>query len=46
MMNTSGPGTDEMANKLLGIERRQVGQLVGSILMGARYDRKGRRVQG
>jgi len=46
MMNTSGPGTDEMANKLAGIERRQAGQLVGSILMGARYDRKGRRVKG
>lgn len=46
MMNTSGPGTDEMANKLAGIERRQAGQLVGAILKGARYDRKGRRVKG
>jgi len=45
MMNTPGPGTDEMANKLAGIERRQAGQLVGAILKGARYDRKGRRIK-
>ena len=40
MSQTPGPGTDEMANKLAGIERRQVGQLVGSILQGRRYDNK------
>jgi len=44
MSNTSGPGTDEMANKLAGIERRQAGQLVGAILKGARYNSKGKRV--
>jgi hypothetical protein len=43
MSNTSGPGTDAMANKLAGIERRQAGQLVGAILKGAKYDAKGRR---
>jgi hypothetical protein len=45
MSQTPGPGTDEMANKLAGIERRQAGQLVGAILMGARYDRKGKRTK-
>ena len=44
MSNTSGPGTDAMANKLAGIERRQAGQLVGAILKGARYNSKGKRV--
>ena len=44
MSQTSGPGTDAMANKLAGIERRQVGQLVGAILKGARYNSKGKRV--
>lgn len=44
MSNTSGPGTDAMANKLAGIERRQAGQLAGAILKGARYDSKGKRV--
>ena len=44
MSQTPGPGTDAMANKLAGIERRQAGQLVGAILKGARYDKKGRRV--
>lgn len=43
MSQTPGPGTDAMANKLAGIERRQAGQLVGAILKGARYDKKGRR---
>ncbi len=43
MSNTSGPGTDAMANKLAGIERRQAGQLVGAVLRGAKYDAKGRR---
>jgi len=46
MSNTSGPGTDEMANTLAGIARRQGGQLAGAVLMGARYDRKGRRIKG
>jgi len=46
MSQTPGPGTDEMANKLAGIARRQKGQLAGAILMGARYDSKGRRVKG
>jgi hypothetical protein len=45
MSQTSGPGTDEMANTLAGIARRQKGQLAGAILMGARYDRKGRRTK-
>lgn len=43
MSNTPGPGTDAMANKLAGIERRQAGQLVGAVLRGAKYDAKGRR---
>lgn len=46
MSNTPGPGTDAMANKLAGIERRQAGQLVGAVLMGARYDAKGKRIKG
>jgi len=46
MSQTPGPGTDEMANKLAGITRRQGGQLAGAVLMGARYDKKGRRVKG
>lgn len=41
----SGPGTDAEANRLAGIERRQAGQLAGAVLMGARYDSKGRRVK-
>lgn len=46
MSQKPGPGTDAMANKLAGIERRQAGQLAGAVLMGARYDSKGRRVKG
>lgn len=45
MSHTSGPGTDEMANKLAGIERRQAGQLVGAILQGRRYNSKGKQVK-
>ncbi len=45
MSGTSGPGTDTMANKLAGIERRQVGQLVGAILQGRRYNSKGKQVK-
>jgi hypothetical protein len=43
MSNTSGPGTDAMANTLAGIARRQAGQLVGAVVKGAKYDSKGRR---
>lgn len=46
MSNTPGPGTDAQANKLAGITRRQGGQLVGAVLMGARYNSKGKRVKG
>lgn len=46
MSQTPGPGTDTEANRLAGIERRQAGQLVGAILMGARYNSKGKRIKG
>lgn len=45
MSNTSGPGTDAMANKLRGIEDRQTGQLAMAILQGRRYDNKGRQIK-
>ena len=44
MSNTSGPGTDAEANKLAKKQDKEVGQLVGSVLKGARYNSKGRRV--
>jgi hypothetical protein len=44
MSQTSGPGTDEMANKLAGIARRQGGQLAGAVFKGAQYNSKGKRV--
>lgn len=44
MSNTPGPGTDAAANRLAKKQDKEVGQLVGSILKGARYDSKGRRV--
>lgn len=44
MSNTVGPGTDAAANRLAKKQDKEVGQLVGSILKGARYDSKGRRV--
>lgn len=44
MSNTSGPGTDKEANRLLGIQRRQAGQLAGAIVQGRRYDRKGHQI--
>ena len=46
MSQKPGPGTDAEASRLDGIERRQVGQLVGAILMGARYNSKGKRIKG
>lgn len=45
MSNTPGPGTDEMANKLAGIERRQIGQFVGSLVQGRRYDKTGKQIK-
>ena len=45
MSNTSGPGTDSAANRLAKQERREVGQLVGSILQGRRYNSKGKQVK-
>jgi hypothetical protein len=45
MQNTPGPGTDSMANKLRGIEDRQVGQLAMAVLQGRRYDNKGRQIK-
>jgi hypothetical protein len=44
MSQTSGPGTDAAANRLAKQERKEVGQLVGSIIKGARYNSKGKRV--
>jgi len=45
MSNRVGPGTDEAANRLAKQERREAGQLVGAILRGAQYDKKGRRIK-
>ena len=45
MSNTPGPGTDAKANRLAAKTRKEAGQLVGSILMGARYNSKGKRVK-
>lgn len=44
MSNTVGPGTDAKANKLAKKQDKEVGQLVGSILKGARYNARGKRV--
>jgi hypothetical protein len=45
MSQTSGPGTDEAANKLAGVARRAKGQLAGAVFMGARYNSKGKRIK-
>ena len=44
MSNTSGPGTDSMANQLAAMARKEQGQLIGAVLKGARYNSKGKRV--
>ena len=42
-----GPGTDARANMLKRKEDKAKGQLVGALLMGARYDDKtGKRISG
>lgn len=44
MSNTVGPGTDAAANRLAKKQDKEVGQLVGSIIKGARYNSRGKRV--
>jgi len=39
-MNKSGPGTDERANMLRRKEDKQVGQFIGALVQGRRYDDK------
>lgn len=46
MSQKPGPGTDEYANVLAGKARKEKGQVIGAILMGARYDTKGKRIKG
>lgn len=45
MSNSIAPGSDTEANRLRRIEDRQVGQMVGAILQGRRYDAKGRQIK-
>jgi len=43
----SGPGTDERANMLRRKEDKQVGQFIGALVQGRRYDDKtGKQVKG
>lgn len=44
MSNTVGPGTDAAANRLAKKQDKEVGQLVGSVLKGAKYNSKGKRI--
>jgi len=44
MSNTSGPGTDAAASRLAKKQSKEVGQLVGSVLKGAKYNSKGKRI--
>lgn len=45
MSGSTAPGSDGEASRLRRIEDRQVGQMVGAILQGRRYDNKGRQIK-
>lgn len=46
VMGIKQPGAQERASKTAQTRRNATGQLVGAIVMGARYDEKGRRISG
>ena len=39
------PGAQERASKTAQTRRNATGQVIGAVLMGARYDAKGRRIK-
>ena len=45
MANTSGPGTDAAASRLRNKQDKDMGQLVGAILQGRRYDKNGKQIK-
>lgn len=46
IMGIKQPGAQARATKTAQTRKNATGQLVGAILMGARYDEKGRRISG
>ena len=46
IMGVKQPGAQYRASKAAQTRRNATGQLVGALLMGARYDEKGRRISG
>jgi len=45
MSNTSGPGTDAKANALEALARKEVGQTLGAVLQGRRYNTSGKQIK-
>ena len=46
VMGVKQPGSQARASKTAKSRRNATGQLIGAVLMGARYDEKGRRISG
>ena len=43
--NESGPGTDAEASRLRKIEDNEFGQMLGALIQGRRYNKKGKQIK-